>query len=80
MIVEQSLNFLNSTRVQMSLISTTFVQKLTAQQNSPYPYRVLPSCFVFDCIETLDGGVILGGRVTIDGITWPVVEMVLLVL
>ena len=29
------------------------------------------------CIETLDGGAILGGRVTIEAITWSVVEMVL---
>ena len=29
------------------------------------------------CIEALDGGAILGGRVTADAITWPVVEMVL---
>ena len=28
------------------------------------------------CIETLDGGAILGGRVTSDAVTWPVVEMV----
>ena len=29
------------------------------------------------CMETLDGGAILGGRVTTDAITWPVVDMVL---
>ena len=64
----------------MSLISATFVQKLTTQQNSLYSFRALPSCFVFDCVETLDGGAILGGRVTTDAITWPVVEMVLVCL
>ena len=77
MIVEQSLNFLNTSRVQMSLISAIFVQKLTTQQNSPYSYKALPSCFVFCCIETLDSSAILGGRVTTDAITWPVVELVL---
>ena len=32
---------------------------------------------VSGCIETLDGGAILGVRVTTDAISWPVVDMVL---